>query len=510
MSTTGTDCDPQAFTDVAVALSVADAHEGHDTVRIGPGTYTGGFAGTDVNIVGAGQSGTVLTAPAGNSKTVLALTGPSSVASLTLAVPGGDNNRGLVAQRGKAQDVVVSAPADATNAVGLRSTASGTLELAGVVATLPGAASIAVDALVGDLNVHQSALTAARGITPSATESLTVSGVSISAGVGILGAGGFISAENSLFIVAGAGSRGIVVPGSLPSIGLVNGTMVGRNLTIVGTGGANSIGVDVAGTAAIVGTNADVTISSTVIRGTAISFRRRGDTPDPGQTGGNARLTVKYSLFGAVVDEAGPPGDADRAVGNIAGNPDPLFSNPLVADFTPKVGSPLIDAADPRALLPGESTVDIAGRPRIVNGRSDIGAFESQIATAPEGPDKVGPKVSILTKSARLTRSGRLQIRIGCPKTEARGCKGGLTANSAKKLKVTKRSKSKILRLGAQNFATLAAGKTKTVSIKVGRTARGVIAKRRKLSVKVTAAARDRAKNLGKTSRTLTVRPAKR
>ena len=508
VNTTATDCDPQPFGDVATALAAADANAGHDTVRIGAGTFTGtGAAHADVDIIGAGKGATILTGPAGVP--VLTLGTASTVANLTLAIPPGNNGRGLVAERGKAENVAVTGPAEATNAIGFRSTDSGTLELAGVAVTLPGPGTTAVSADVGDLIVRESSLTAARGITPAANESLKVSSAAINAGIGILGGGGFISAENALIIVIGAGSRGIVVSGGVPLAGSRNGVMEASNLTIVGTGAANSIGVDIAGTAGIGSAvrNADVTISSSIIRGTAVSVRRRGDAPDPGQTGGDAKLTIRYSLLGAVADEAGPPGNADVSTGNISGNPDPLFSNPLALDFTPKAGSPLIDAGDPAALQPGESSVDIAGRPRVVNGRRDIGAYEYQAVTPPAPPDKVGPKVGIATKSARLTRDGRLRIKLTCPKAETRGCKGGLTANSAKKLKLTKRSKSKILRLGSSNFATIAAGKSKVVSIKVSKTARGVIRKRRKLSVKLTAAARDRAKNLGKNTRTITVRP---
>jgi hypothetical protein len=259
-----------------------------------------------------------------------------------------------------------------------------------------------------------------------------------------------------------------------------------------------------------VGRNADARVSSTVIRGTAISFRRKGDAPVAGEIGGDAKLTVKYSLFGAALDQSGPGGDADVATENIPGNPDPLFANPQAADFTPKAGSPLLDAGDPRALLPGESAVDIAGRPRVANGRVDIGAYEYQPpANPPAPPDKVGPKLKIVTSSARLTRSGKLQIKVTCPKAETRGCKGNVAAASAKKLKLTKKSRSKILSLGKSNFNTIAAGKSKVVTIKVGKTARSVIKKRKKLSVKITVSARDRAKNLGKASRTITVRPAK-
>jgi hypothetical protein len=62
------------------------------------------------------------------------------------------------------------------------------------------------------------------------------------------------------------------------------------------------------------------------------------------------------------------------AVGNLVGV-DPLFVDPAAFDYTLSLASPAIDEGDNarRSLL---YPTDLAGNPRIVNGRVDIGAFE--------------------------------------------------------------------------------------------------------------------------------------
>jgi hypothetical protein len=94
-----------------------------------------------------------------------------------------------------------------------------------------------------------------------------------------------------------------------------------------------------------------------------------------GLAGATAQVTVGYS-------------DVDLTPGHVqgtctqgpinAGNnflADPKLVSPATLTPLPRFDSPLVDAGDPSAPGVGQPT-DIAGLPRAVNGRRDVGAFE--------------------------------------------------------------------------------------------------------------------------------------
>jgi hypothetical protein len=73
--------------------------------------------------------------------------------------------------------------------------------------------------------------------------------------------------------------------------------------------------------------------------------------------------------------------------------------NPVARDFHLLAASAMVDRGDPAGLEVGEPTTDLDGNPRLVNGRTDIGAFEYQrraptaVASAP-GSAEVGADVT--------------------------------------------------------------------------------------------------------------------
>jgi hypothetical protein len=76
--------------------------------------------------------------------------------------------------------------------------------------------------------------------------------------------------------------------------------------------------------------------------------------------------TLDYNLYAG--GTAGP--DAHKVTA------DPRFVNAAGGDYSLQAGSPAQDAGDPSATTDQVGTLDHAGRPRIGNGRVDIGAFE--------------------------------------------------------------------------------------------------------------------------------------
>lgn len=95
-------------------------------------------------------------------------------------------------------------------------------------------------------------------------------------------------------------------------------------------------------------------------------------------------VTVSHNLFHANTPD--DSGDYAGTSGNIAA--DPLFTGGSPFDYTPRPGSPAIDAGDNQWVLDGD--VDLAGHPRKQGSRVDIGAYETEAIIPPViGPDRV-------------------------------------------------------------------------------------------------------------------------
>jgi hypothetical protein len=92
--------------------------------------------------------------------------------------------------------------------------------------------------------------------------------------------------------------------------------------------------------------------------------------------GADAAMTVSYSCVAG-----GYPG-----TGNI--NMNPLFRAPASEDYHLLAGSPCINAGDPD-YIPEPDETDLDGRPRVISGRIDMGAYEfNHIPVANAGPDQ--------------------------------------------------------------------------------------------------------------------------
>ena len=105
-------------------------------------------------------------------------------------------------------------------------------------------------------------------------------------------------------------------------------------------------------------------------------------------------------------------------------------------------------------------------------------------AEAPGGArtvaDRGAPVMRLLTRTMRLSRRGRVSLRLSCPAAERRGCRVRVTLRTRSRRPVTLGSKA----------ARVAGGTSRTISIALSRRGRA-LARRGRLGVRITIAARD-------------------
>jgi hypothetical protein len=411
--------------DLEGALLTAKIHIGPDKVLIGPGTFTGPFAydgghglTTGVTIRGSGPQTVLTLPPDANSRTVLVLKhslgNRVKVSDLTIKVPANDDNTALALTRGDASNVVLTHASGATNGTGaalhgssLRDAyvAAPTGGNAVAVRTYGNASAIARSNLRGRLGVYSEATG-----TPS-----TVTRTRVEATVGIKVACGKVLVQDvtlsgpqlctGLFVGAGCAGTSDLEVHHLTAIGGVPGA-VGARVEAVSPNHSAKLRLH------------DSTLTGftkPLTRFTSLSA---------------AKIFTDYSnySFVGVEDQNTNGGVGNIAVSNRIDVP-PGFVNAAAGDFRLAKGSPLIDAGDPAALDTGfESTVDFAGKPRLVAGtfggtpRRDIGAHEYQpppppTPTPPPGPQpqpqpQPQPPIGQPAVAPKLTLSGAKRQKV--------------------------------------------------------------------------------------------------
>jgi hypothetical protein len=100
--------------------------------------------------------------------------------------------------------------------------------------------------------------------------------------------------------------------------------------------------------------------------------------------------------------------------------------------------------------------------------------------------DRTGPRVSISTRTLRLSRNGTVRVRVACPRTEQR-CRVTLTIRLAN-------------RTIATATATIAGNTSRTATLKLSARARRSLSAKRSLKATVVARARDQAGNTATTT----------
>jgi hypothetical protein len=376
-----------------LALSKAQAHPGHDEVRIGPGTFAGPFqyaGGTSltngVAVQGSGSQ-TVLKIPAGASGEIVLSLAHSigdrvNVSDLSLIVAAGDDHNALELVRGTASRIAVTYAQTAHDATGV-SLRGSVLSDSSVDVPVTGD-FIAVTALGSGSLVERSYVRGHTGVLAGATaKSTAITRSRIEAFRGIV-----VTCGKALV-------QDVTVAGPLLEHALAARTKCADNpevdvlhlTAIAGVPGSSGVKADAPSAAS----SAIVRLRSSTLTGFGPALYRQAD-------GGVATISTAWSNYsdaGQVsINDAGGTGQID-ATNRI--DVTPGFVNVSTGDFRLAPGSPLIDAGDPAPLETFESTGDFGGKPRIVAGssgataRRDIGAHEYQPPAAPPADPPADP-----------------------------------------------------------------------------------------------------------------------
>jgi len=346
---------------LAAALTAASGNAGADDVRLGPAGYTDGpWSYSD---------------PTGTNP--VTIRGAGFLQSQLISGGGAPT---LSLNNGNADNVLVRAPA-AGVAVNL---ASGTLSNSQVLVTNNGRGVDASGATIDHVSIMPAGSANAGPHTAVRADQTTVRDSSMSTTNGVEVPNSPVAIRRSTIVTKGYG-----LESGLPNTAISDSLIVLDDPTAVGVQGVCDLAV---GTISIEATNLTVTVTGDGAGG--IAFRsiggqgcgghvavssslvhEVGKTVDCAPGIGTASVAVRYSD----ADLAGPGKVTGACTGAVdAGDnffADPLLATPATLQPVPRFDSPLVDAGDPAAPGAGQPT-DIAGLPRAVNGRRDVGAFE--------------------------------------------------------------------------------------------------------------------------------------
>jgi hypothetical protein len=368
-------CPPGGLDAVSLKTAVTAANENAtpDTVRIGPGEFISEkvTATKEVDIVGAGRDATTIVADPSVSE-ILSLqgSGGSSVSNLGLRMTKTNSIALRLGDGADTSDLSIDADDVLTSMTGLIAEDPGT-EASGLDIRLgPDLSSEAVSMSAGI--VTDSHLEAGIGI--GSTDGPTIARrMQIRAGSGILSVGGVITVRDSVVEPGPASATffGLTVSSSngAPE---TPGIIVAVNMTIIGNGVPNSVGVTVKGNTG----DAAANLLNSIVAGVQFSLLRNeavGDDTD---------LTLRYTSYDSSKASLGGFGTgSDTFQNNLNSAPDSGFVNGPSGDYRLRPDSVLVDAGSPVAPT---SETDFRGLPRVRDGDADgssladIGAFEYQ------------------------------------------------------------------------------------------------------------------------------------
>ena len=282
-----------------------------------------------------------------------------------------------------------------------------------------------------------------------------------------------------------------VCASSTPLSGATVGVLTGdghdilRNDTFYSTASGSQPGIRIRGLGDV-GAPATADIVNVIARG-----EKSGGAGIEAYSDGSEDSTVNisYSNASAVASPSAPAREhVNTDATDQSPNPAlPLFIDPSHGNFREMPGAPTIDHG---VNSPANGTHDLAGNPRTVHGRTDIGAFEFI-------PDTFKGVVIVTTKTP--VNKGHVTIKVRCPGNAAGplaggpgSCKGKLTLRTAKKVNTSglTASKKKKLTLGSSTFS-LRAGITGGIRIDISKKGLALLKQRTTLKTVATAVAHD-------------------
>ena len=119
--------------------------------------------------------------------------------------------------------------------------------------------------------------------------------------------------------------------------------------------------------------------------------------------------------------------------------------------------------------------------------------------------DLTRPRMRILTRRVRATHRRVMRVRVRCLPGEPRGCNGTLSARTVRRVALgTAARRGRILRLRRRAFH-ISEGARATVRLRMSRRVFRALKQKRRLRLRVTAVARDPARNVGRAARRVTL-----
>jgi len=153
-------------------------------------------------------------------------------------------------------------------------------------------------------------------------------------------------------------------------------------------------------------------------------------------------------------------------------------------------------------------------RPVLGYGGADVFSFTASDGTNTSAPatvtldvarDLKRPRLRILTRRVHATPRRVMRVRVRCLPGERRGCNGTLSARTVRRVALGAAvRRGRILRLRRRAFH-ISEGARATVRLRISKRVFRVLKEKRRLRLRVTAVARDPAKNVGRAARRVTL-----
>jgi len=405
--------DPVACTgvsqpDLAAALLAADANPGPDAVYLGAGTFSGNFLASSIEplqVIGAGRGATTLTSASGT--TLTAQGGVHQIRDMTIERAGGSATAALhLADGSIGRNLDLRVSGSGPSPRGLIIDDYSSLEDSTISTSRPSGEITLVQALLdSNPTLRRVQMTAngdefSEGVTFDSSGAITLDRVQIlNAAVGVMISRGTATVRNSLIRTAPAnGAAAINVTNTNVGATAAMTLNITRSTLVASGVDQDAIQAYANGANHTLAITAHDTAFFTAGAST-LDIHCRANAVNGG--------TLTLDLQRSAVREAGVQVDDACAFNGLAAGNNLAFTGatelviaPAEGDYTPRAGSPLIDAGTPGA-LGGEQ--DLMGRTRVVDGTGDgsairdIGAFEYQ---------RIVPGIPLITAASTSIAAG--------------------------------------------------------------------------------------------------------